>query len=113
MLKLKKLDVSLRSRNIRTGQTTAFNSQTALLPENFGVVTNATSGYVLDPLGSEIVRVVVVCWDGPVKRWEVDLLDDAGEDGVIVTIPAGPAPVPPDRTRVIEPPAASRESSRE
>jgi hypothetical protein len=114
MLKLKKLDVTLRSQNIRTGQTTAFDEQTALLGEDFGVVTNATSGYVLDQLGSEIVRVVVVCWDGPVKQWEVDLMDDAGADGVVVTIPAEPAPSAPSRTRVVaEAPGASEQSSAE
>jgi hypothetical protein len=114
MLKLKKLDVSLRSRNIRTGQTTAFDMQGSLLGEGFGAVTNATSGYVLDELGSEIVRVVVVCWDGRAKPWEVDLREDAGEDGTVITIPAAPAPVAPSRTRVvIETPAEADESSAE
>jgi hypothetical protein len=100
MLKLKKLNVGLRSRNIRTGQTTAFDCQTSLLGKDFGVVTNATSGYVLDEIGSQIDRVVVVCWDGQTKQWEVDLLENAGEDGTVVTIPAAPAPRP-SRTRVI------------
>lgn len=103
MLKLKKLDMNLRSRNIRTGQTTAFDQQKALLPRDFGVLTNATSGYVMDDLGSEIARVVVVCWDGREKRWEVDLLESAGEGegGIVVTIPAGPVPPEPSRTRIV------------
>ena len=114
MLKLKKLDLNLRSRNIRTGQTAAFDQQSALFPREVGVLTNATSGYVLDALGSELARVVVVCWDGRERRWEVDLLESAGEGGVVVTIPASPAPVRPIRTRIVpERPAASEQSDAE
>lgn len=115
MLKLKKLDVTLRSRNIRTGQTTAFDRQMPLLGQAYGSVTNATSGYVLDELGSEIVRIVAVCWEGPDKRWEVNLMEATGEgDGTVVTIPVGPAPPTPSRTRVVaEKPAASVESPAE
>jgi hypothetical protein len=102
MLKLKKLNAKLRSRNIATGQTKAFDKQDQLLPANAGVLTNATSGYVTDALGSEIVRAVVVCWEGPEKRWEVDLSSSAAEGGVIVTVPAGPVPTDQrSRTRVI------------
>ncbi len=111
MLKLKKLDVSLRSRNIPTRQTTAFAMQGSLLGDGFGTVTNAVSGYVMDPLGSDIDRIVVVCWEADHKHWEIDLLD-AGEDGgTVVTIPASPTP-PTPRTRVIaDTPAVSDESS--
>ena len=101
MLKLKKLDANLRSRNILTGQTSAFNLQMPLLVEST-TVTNATSGYVMDPLGSEIVRTVVVCWDDADQKWVSDLLDNPGEGGVVVTIPAGPAPTDlPSRTRIV------------
>jgi hypothetical protein len=110
MLKLKKLDVSLRSRNIPTMQTQAFATQTSLLGNGFGTVTNAVSGYVLDPLGSDIDRIVVVCWDDDQKQWEVELLD-SGEGGTVVTIPAAPAP-PGTRTRIVaDAPAASDESA--
>lgn len=110
MLKLKKLDVSLRSRNIPTKQTTAFDMQGSLLGEGFGTVTNAVSGYVLDPLGSDIDRIVVVCWEADQKHWEIDLMNP-GEGGTVVTIPASPTP-PAPRTRVIaDTPAVSDESS--
>jgi hypothetical protein len=110
MLKLKKLDVSLRPRNIPTKQTTAFNMQASLLGDDFGTVTNAVSGYVLDPLGSDIDRIVVVCWEGDKKHWEIELLD-TGEGGTVITIPAEPAP-PSPRTRIVaDTPAVSDESA--
>lgn len=99
MLKFKKLDRNLRSRNIQTGQTVAFNNQVPLVTDGGGLLTNATGGYVLDRGAAELSKLVVVCWDGPSRLWRVDL--DAGKaDGVMVELPAQPYTPPTRRTRV-------------
>ncbi len=101
LLKLKKLTVSLRSKNIQTNQTVAFDHQGAVLFEAPDV-TNATSGYVADSIAAMPVRFVVVCWDGDRKVWEVDLDSEArGGAGVVAEIPAAPAPEAPSRTAVV------------
>jgi hypothetical protein len=102
MLKLKKLDSSLRSRNIPTGQTRAFELQESLLPMTAGEVTNAISGYVVDGLGGGIAGLFVVCWDGGHQLWRISLdEEDRGVGGPIVTIPAYPTPSRPERRRTI------------
>ncbi len=63
VLKIKKLDRGLRSRNIATLQTLMFDDQTPLLGEA-PAATNATSGYVADRATGVPVDFVVVCWNG-------------------------------------------------
>jgi len=100
LLKLKKLSVTLKSRNIQTGQTRKFDRQRPVLLEAAGA-TNATSGYVLDSAAAAPVKLVVVCWEGKQKVWEVDLDAPESGSGQIVEIPAAPAP-PQRRTKVVK-----------
>jgi len=115
VLKLKKLDVTLRSKNIQTGQTKAFNVQESLLSPDVGRVTNATSGYVPDVLAGGIGRLLVVCWDGGNRLWNI-ALDDAEEEsgGPVVTLPAEPttpaAGGARPRTKIVKPDVAKPES---
>lgn len=104
MLKLKKLNATLRSRNIQTQQTMDFDKQEPLLPSDMGLLTNATGGYVVDRGSSEIAKIVVVCWEGLQRRWVVDLAqEEAGTGGVVITVPAGPVPQSGQpRTRVVD-----------
>lgn len=102
ILKLKKLTIGLRSRNIPTGQTISFDNQRAVLFAPTAA-TNATSGYVVDAAAASPTRFVVVCWDGPHKIWEVDLGSDAGgATGVVAEIPAVPTAPKRLRTKVVE-----------
>lgn len=96
-LKLKKLDPGLRSRNIQTNQTVAFDNQELVVPSEFGRMTNATSGYVLDEHGAVPVQIVVVCWDGETKVWDLRLDGEAG--GVTLEIGAANPSEAPDKTR--------------
>jgi hypothetical protein len=97
VLKLKKLDPGLRSRNIQTGQTVAFDNQQLVVPSEYGRVTNATGGYVPDSAGAEPGRIVVVCWDGRTRLWTVPLDGQVG--GVVLEIPAMERGQVSDRTR--------------
>ncbi len=100
ILKLKKLDQSLRSRNIPTLQTQSFDNQGALLPRKAASVTNATGGYVLDPLTTMPLYIVAVCWDGQNRLWEIPLEDaQGGQAGGAVTLPIAAGPVPPSASR--------------
>lgn len=115
VLKLKKLGITLRSKNIQTGQTRAFDHQVSLLSPDAGRVTNATSGYVPDALSGGPGSLHVVCWDGVIMLWEIPL-DEAGESGgsgPLITLPAEPtAPAASGRrrTKVIKPDEAKPES---
>jgi len=107
MLKLKKLDSRLRSRNIQTGQTLAFDNQIPLEGFSPRPLTNATSGYVLGKSTRQIERAVVVCWDGDDQHWAIDLLGNAGSADEVVTLPAAPAPEPTRRrTKIVAKPTA-------
>ena len=102
MLKLKKLNVKLRSRNVPTGQTAAFDNQRQLLDGS--LLTNATSGYILDAAKS-VNRAVVVCWEGDQQHWAVDLLNNAADAAHLFELPASRAPSNRKRTKVVKPTA--------
>jgi hypothetical protein len=104
VLKLKKLDGGLRSRNIQTGQTQAFDTQSLLIPAETGRTTNATSGYVPDALSGSLTSLVVVCWNGRNRLWAVSLDEEQGEaGGPVVEIPAEPAVPRAPRTKIVKP----------
>ena len=90
VLKLKKLDKRLRSRNVRTTQADNFFKQ-EMLDESVFEGTNATAGYVLDKLSAMPTNMVVVCWHNEAKLWEIDMNDDeSGKGGVLVVFDGGP-----------------------
>jgi hypothetical protein len=99
VLKIKKLDKRLRSRNIATQQTLAFATQEPITGmDGVNSATNATAGYVLDALTADPVNFVIVCWDGGVRLWTVSLADEAAT-GRVVEIEATPADAAQARTR--------------
>ncbi len=101
MLKFKKLDNRLRSRNIPTGQTIAFDHQTPLIASSVGRVTNATSGYVADDTTGSGAAIVVVCWNGEDQFWDIPLRGGSAEGAL--EIPAEPTTPKRARTRVVKP----------
>lgn len=116
VLKLKKLDRELKSRNIPTMQTAHFDHQGMMPGLNVPAATNATGGYVLDPLTTMPLRLVVVCWDGLMHQWTINLEAETGEAGgdSMFTLPITGAPAGGrTRTRVIEPTAAETEGASE
>lgn len=108
MLKLKKLNEDLRSRNIPTGQTKAFDAQEQLMPSTEGRLTNATAGYVPDRTG-KVGQAVVACWDHGELAWSYDLLGNAGSAAKLFTVPVEPAPT--QRKRIVAKPAAVDKTS--
>lgn len=114
ILKLKKLDKSLRSRNIPTLQTKSFDEQSSVL-SLAASATNATGGYVLDPLTTMPLYIVAVCWNGRQRLWEIPLEDveDGQVDGsVTVPLDVGPASPSekPTRTRIADEARTSKKS---
>lgn len=112
-LKLKKLSTTLKSRNIQTKQTIAFDQQGRLAGSDELSLTNATGGYVLDGASASIGQIVVVCWTGDERQWVVDLRDQ-GQGDVVVSLPAATqAPAPTRRrTRIVGEEATSRDEKR-
>jgi hypothetical protein len=118
VLKIKKLDKTMRSRNIATLQTRMFDVQAPLISAASSA-TNATTGYVADRATGIAVDFVVVCWDGRTRHWHLPLdKEQTSEGGItrpVVPIGAGPAGsgvLRRRRTRVVEPSKKTSEPPR-
>ena len=114
LCRFKKLDEDGRSANYPTLFALQYNTQTELagMPE----AARVDVGYVLNPLGTAVVHVMVACRDGDEVAWSYALRPagpalagndaapaptappgDAVERGPSRVRPRGPAPVPADR----------------
>lgn len=88
VIRFKKLDKKGRARNASTKQTRLWYGQFDL-PDMPPEAVKLVAGYVLDLLGTEIERVLVIC---PVSTSAVEWMVDLGEPGAatIVEMPRRP-----------------------
>jgi hypothetical protein len=86
LLRFKKLDAKLRSRNIPTTQASLFEQQHSLeLPGMPPAMTHLNAGYILNRMQTEIAATYVTCPVGKRIEWSVDLASVSFGD--VVTMP--------------------------
>jgi hypothetical protein len=104
VVRFKKLGTDLSTQGIPTAQMRAYEAQQTIpgLPRR---ATFLVAGYVLDPTGTQLHRIVITCRDAHGLRWSFALLDNSLPN--VTPIPLSPKPptlpilrskIRPDRT---------------
>lgn len=92
LVRFKKMSRSLKTSSVPTNQQLRFSYQLPL--EGFPQLTNATAGYVLDPLATSIEQMVVTCTIGKHREWVLAVPMPAKAEVVAfpapTEVPAGP-----------------------
>ena len=101
ILRFKKLRKSGKCSSIPTGQQMEFLAQMQLTLPTMQKGTLVHAGYLLDPLGQEILRKSVVCQVGNSVLWEFRLADEGA--AIVDVMPPAPASPAPAETSRYEP----------
>lgn len=86
VIRFKKLDSRGRARNFATTQNRLWFEQHAELPEMPPRAVRLVAGYVLDLLGTQIERVLVICpINASAVEWRIDLREPG--DATVIDMP--------------------------